>query len=99
MTTAPTAGNTYYHLGIDPTELDEIAGVWTPIESEPDNSYETINGSLKVIRECKNGFNVLVIQGATGQSKWVDINDLQKQGLDLAFYDADPTYLPEGETP
>lgn len=70
-----------------------VKGVHTP------DTYTKQEGSLTVERECVSGFNALVNQESTGDSKWVDINDIRKRGLSHAYYDSDPTYLPDGETP
>ena len=88
----PPASMQIFDLLDHPTKIDAVY-----VPAKP--SYTKSEGSLNVLRECVNGFNALVHQGATGDSKWVDINDIRKRGLSHAYYDSDPTYLPEGEKP
>jgi hypothetical protein len=38
-----------------------------------------------------------IVQRSTGYARWVRIIDINAQGLDVAFYDADPRFVPGGE--
>ena len=38
-----------------------------------------------------------VIQKSTGYARWVRIIDINAKGLDVAYYDADPRFVPGGD--
>lgn len=38
-----------------------------------------------------------VIQRSTGYARWVRIVDINAKGLDVAYYDADPRFVPGGD--
>lgn len=51
-------------------------------------------------KQSKDGRWVLIYHRPTRQDKWVELRSLHVVGdISVAFYDADPTYLPESERP
>jgi hypothetical protein len=77
----------------------EFNGQWfTGTEDINPKEIPPMEGSLKAVKPDKNYTWLLVRSGATKEEKWVRIYDIWTDGAANAFYDADPLFLPPGET-
>ena len=56
-----------------------------------------MEGSLTLIRMSKCDQWCLIKQPVSREEKWVDKSEVFKNGAMIAFYDADPTFLPGSE--
>lgn len=56
-----------------------------------------MEGSLQLVRESNCGSWALIFQPISKEEKWVDVTAIMLDGAMIAFYDADPTFLPESE--
>jgi hypothetical protein len=56
-----------------------------------------MEGSLQAVRDSACQEWCLILQPATREEKWVNKQDIVGSGALIAFYDADPTFLPMSE--
>lgn len=64
---------------------------------KPARAELQMEGSLKLIRMSKCGHWALIKQPVSLEEKWVNKTSIQADGAMIAFYDADPTFLPQSE--
>lgn len=68
--------------------------------SLPPPPVETLmHGNFKLVRLNRNREFALIEHVVTQTSKWVRVMWIRQNGILEAYYDADPTYQPEGEKP
>jgi hypothetical protein len=74
--------------------INDIYGRHGVTKAEPEIKME---GSLQLIRKSVCGEWCLIKQPVSREEKWVDKTAILTEGAMIAFYDADPRYLPLSE--
>ena len=69
-------------------------------KEQPSAGWYCIGTNFTHLRTTENGRWALIRHRPTKEEKWVFVTFLRvKEDVSVAFYDADPTFLPEGEKP